>query len=92
MWPSKRLLKERSVVENLPHKLDCSVLILHGERDRNMPVKQAEQLARALQDRGAHVQTHYFPEGSHELGATVDQPLRDFLRDNLVAANPHAAS
>ena len=92
VWPSKRLLKERSVVENLPHKLDCSVLILHGERDRNMPVKQAEQLARALQDRGAHVQTHYFPEGSHELGATVDQPLRDFLRDNLVAANPHAAS
>lgn len=92
VWPSRRLLKERSVVENLPRKLDCSVLILHGERDRKMPLKQAEQLARALQDRGAHVQTHYFPEGSHELGATVDQPLRDFLRDNLVAANPHAAS
>jgi dipeptidyl aminopeptidase/acylaminoacyl peptidase len=92
IWPSRRLLRERSVVENLPGKLGCSVLILHGDRDRKMPVKQAEQLARALQDRGAHVEADYFPGGSHELGVRVDKPLRDFLRDNLVAANPGAAS
>jgi len=92
VWPSKRLLKERSVVANLPRKLDCSVLILHGERDRKMPVKQAERLAQALEERGAHVETHYFPEGSHDLGATVDEPLRTFLRDNLLADNPRAAS
>src|SRR5579859_129155 len=92
VWPSKRLLKERSVVANLPRKLDCSVLILHGERDRKMPVKQAERLAEELEQRGAHVETHYFPQGSHELGATVDEPLRAFLRDNLVAADRHAAS
>jgi dipeptidyl aminopeptidase/acylaminoacyl peptidase len=61
VWPSKRVLKERSVVANLPGKLDCNVLILHGERDRRMPVKQAVQLAKALEERGAHVQTHYFP-------------------------------
>ncbi|HLW69305.1 MAG TPA: prolyl oligopeptidase family serine peptidase [Candidatus Binataceae bacterium] len=92
VWPSKRLLKERSVVENLPGKLDCSVLILHGERDSKMPVGQAEQLAQALKDRGARVETHYFPQGAHDLGARVDGPLRVFLLDNLVAANPHAAS
>jgi dipeptidyl aminopeptidase/acylaminoacyl peptidase len=92
VWPSRRHLSERSVVENLPRKLDCSVLILHGERDGKMPVKQARQLARALHDHGANVQTCYFPKGSHELGAKVDQPLRDFLRFNLVASNPHASS
>jgi dipeptidyl aminopeptidase/acylaminoacyl peptidase len=92
VWPSKRLLKERSVVANLPRKLDCSVLILHGRRDPKMPVKQAERLAQALEQRGAHVETHYFPQGSHDLGATVDEPLRTFLRDNLLPASPHAAS
>ncbi len=87
VWPSKRLLKERSVVENLPLRLDCNVLILHGEQDHRMPVKQAEGLAKALQDRGAHVETYYFPQGSHELGAKIDQPLSNFLRDNLLASN-----
>jgi predicted esterase len=90
VWPSKRVLKERSVVEHLPRKLDCSVLILHGDRDHKIPIKQAEQLAQALTARGARVQTYYFQKGSHELGASVDVPLRDFLRDNLLA--PHAAS
>jgi dipeptidyl aminopeptidase/acylaminoacyl peptidase len=92
VWPSRRLLKERSVVANLPRKLRCSVLILHGERDRKMPVRQAERLAKALEQRGAHVETHYFPEGSHELGATVDEPLAAFLRDHLVETNQRAAS
>jgi dipeptidyl aminopeptidase/acylaminoacyl peptidase len=66
------------------------VLILHGRRDRKVPVKQAEQLAAALTQRGAHVQTYYFPQAPHELGARVDVPLRKFLRDNLLA--PHGAS
>src|SRR5436853_6767193 len=34
VWPSKRLLKERSVIANLPSKLDCDVLIMHGESDQ----------------------------------------------------------
>ena len=45
---------------------------------------QAEQLARALAERGAHVEADYFPTGAHELGRTVDLPLRNFLRDNLL--------
>src|SRR5216684_3869841 len=92
VWPSRRALEERSVVDHLPGRLGCSVLILHGERDRKMPFKQAEHLARALTDRGARVETYYFPKGSHELGARVDGPLKDFLRDNLLGSNPEATS
>ena len=92
VWPSKRALEERSVVDHLPGRLGCSVLILHGERDRKMPLKQAEHLARALSDRGARVETYYFPKGAHELGARVDGPLKDFLRDNLLGSNPDATS
>ncbi len=84
VWPSKRVLRERSVIENLPAHLDCSVLILHGARDRRMPIVQAEQLAQALAERGAHVETYYFPAGAHELGRRVDLPLQNFLRDNLL--------
>ena len=83
VWPSKRVLQERSVIENMPDKLDCNVLILHVEQDRKTPVNQAEQLARALREHGAHVETHFFADGAHRLGKVVDQPLRDFLRANL---------
>jgi dipeptidyl aminopeptidase/acylaminoacyl peptidase len=86
VWPSKRVLQERSVIENLPNKLDCNVLILHGEQDRRNPVKQAKQLAQALREHGAHVETRFFADGSHRLGKKVDQPLRDFLRANLALA------
>lgn len=87
VWPSRQALKERSVVDHLPHKLHCGVLILHGDRDRKTPIKQAEQLAQALTARGARVQTRYFRKGAHELGARVDGPLRDFLRENLIATS-----
>jgi dipeptidyl aminopeptidase/acylaminoacyl peptidase len=83
VWPSKRVLQERSVIENMPNKLDCNVLILHGEQDRKTPVDQAEQLARALRQRGAHVETRFFADGAHRLGKVVNRPLRDFLRANL---------
>jgi uncharacterized protein len=92
VWPSKRALKNRSVVENLPPRIDCHVLILHGGDDRKAPVKQAERLAAALTKRGAHVDAHYFPDGSHELGARIDRPLRDFLKTDLLGSNPQAAS
>jgi len=89
VWPSKRALRERSVVEHLPGKLHCSILILHGEHDRRMPLKQAEQLAAALSKRGAHIQTYYVPKGTHDLGArAVAGPVRGFLRDNLIAGGP----
>jgi dipeptidyl aminopeptidase/acylaminoacyl peptidase len=92
VWPSKRVLKERSVIENMPRRLDCSVLIMHGERDNKMPVKQAVKLAEALRSRGAKVSTVYFPKGPHDLGKSVEPELRAFLRDNLFDTNRQAAS
>src|SRR6516165_8619370 len=92
VWPSKRVLQERSVIENMPNKLDCNVLILHGKQDRRTPVNQAEQLARALREHGAHVETHFFADGAHRLGKVVDQPLRDFLRANLALPSSDEAS
>jgi predicted esterase len=83
VWPSKRVLQERSVIENMPKKLDCNVLILHGEEDHKTPVNQAEELAKVLRTRGAHVETRFFADGDHSLGKKVNQPLRDFLRTNL---------
>jgi dipeptidyl aminopeptidase/acylaminoacyl peptidase len=92
VWPSKRILKERSVIAHLPPRLDCSVLIMHGEQDNRMPVRQAVKLADALRAHGAKVETYYFPEASHDLGKRVEPDVRAFLRDNLLATASAAAS
>ncbi len=85
VWPSKRILAERSVIQHLPERLDCSVLILHGEGDRAMPVSQAVRLASALRERGARVETRYYPKASHRIASHVVEPeLRAFLRENLL--------
>jgi alpha-beta hydrolase superfamily lysophospholipase len=85
VWPSKRVLSERSVIRHLPERLDCSVLILHGEKDRAMPVSQAVQLANALRERGARVETRYYPKATHRIAKrVVDPELRAFLRENLL--------
>jgi dipeptidyl aminopeptidase/acylaminoacyl peptidase len=92
VWPSKRVLAERSVIEHLPPRLDCTVLILHGDRDRAMPVSQAVRLAAALRQRGARVETRYFQRASHDLGRRVDPDLRAFLRTHLLETGTQATS
>jgi predicted esterase len=92
VWPSTKALQARSVIEHLPPRLQVSVLILHGESDRRIPVKQATRLADELRARGAKVWTCYFPTSSHDLGKRVEPELRTFLRDNLIASNDAAAS
>ena len=84
VWPSKRILKERSVMAHLPQRLDCSVLILHGERARRSPVMQARRLEMALRKRGVRVEANYFPRASDSLGFRVQRPLETFLRENLI--------
>jgi predicted esterase len=91
VFPSHRVLAERSVIAHLPAKLDCSVLIIHGEHDKKMPIQQAKRLAEKLQNRGAKVETRFFDDG-HDLGGKVDGPVMEFLRENLIAAAPRAHS
>jgi dipeptidyl aminopeptidase/acylaminoacyl peptidase len=86
VWPSRQALTRRSVIAHLPPRLDCKVLILHGERDTRAPVAQAKDLAANLRTRGAFVESYYFPRGSDELGASVDGPLRSFLETNLLSS------
>jgi len=45
-----------------------------------------------LRERGAKVETHYFPQASHDLGKQVEPELRAFLRDNLLSTQRAAAS
>ena len=80
------------MIAHLPPKLECSVLIMHGQQDNRMPVEQAVKLADALRERGAKVETRYFPLASHDLGNRVEPELRAFLRDNLLGTNSAAAS
>ena len=92
VWPSKRVLKERSVIENLPTKLDCDVLIMHGESDQRTPLRQAVKLADELRARGAHVSTAYFPHGSHDIAKQAKLPAENFLRDTIGDRQPVPAS
>jgi dipeptidyl aminopeptidase/acylaminoacyl peptidase len=91
VWPSHRVLAERSVIAHLPAKLDCSVLILHGEKDRKMPVAQAKRLADALEKRGVTVDARFFDDG-HDLGGKVNGPLTEFLRKTLIDSASHQPS
>jgi uncharacterized protein len=91
VWPSRRVLRERSVIDHLPARLNCKVLILHGEADKRTPVHQAQQLAAALQERGASVKTRYFPEENHRLGPGAYTEVVDFLRQNLMPAAASAS-
>ena len=92
VWPSRRVLKERSVIANLPKQLDCNVLIMHGERDRSTPLQQAQKLADELRARGAHVSTEYFPGGSHDIVKQSKLPAENFLRDTIADHQPDPAS
>jgi dipeptidyl aminopeptidase/acylaminoacyl peptidase len=92
VWPSRRVLRERSVIENLPSKLDCNVLIMHGERDQRTPLRQAVKLADELRARGAHVSTEYFPHGNHDIANQAKQPAENFLRDTIGEPQPPPAS
>jgi dipeptidyl aminopeptidase/acylaminoacyl peptidase len=92
VWPSRRVLKERSVIAHLPPRLGCSVLILHGERDRRMPVDQAERLAQALKSRAPRVEAFYFPKAPHQLGKGAQDRVADFLRGTLLTDGSQAKS
>lgn len=83
VWPSRRVLKERSVIDHLPSTVSCRVLILHGEKDKHAPLSQAKRLAMALREHGAEVETHFFPAAGDHLGSLVDPFVADFLRRNL---------
>ena len=44
-----------------------AILILHGEKDVNVPAQQAHGFAEALKARGVDVESRFFPNSGHEL-------------------------
>ena len=59
-------------------RLNIPVLIAHGERDATVPVEQGRKLVAALRNRGASVQSAFYPRAGHGFEETEDSV--DFLR------------
>jgi dipeptidyl aminopeptidase/acylaminoacyl peptidase len=45
----------------------AAILILHGEKDVNVPAQQARGFAESLKARGVDVESRFFPNSGHEL-------------------------
>lgn len=84
VWPSRRILRERSVIEHLRKQMHCNVLIIHGAKDRQAPIAQAVRLGNELKSRGANVSEHVLSAGNHDLGKSALGPATDFLRETLL--------
>jgi dienelactone hydrolase len=91
VWPSRRLMRQRSVIDHLPPRLDATVLILHGMRDARIPVVQARRLEHALRARGARVFSRYFPDGRHDLGPDAAASAARFVRSQFMAGEARVA-
>ena len=68
-------------------QIDVPVLLIHGDRDENVPVAQTLAMADALRDHGKDAEafvvagaTHYFTE---QQNAIARRKLFDFLRRHL---------
>ncbi len=68
-------------------QIDVPVLLIHGDRDENVPVEQTLAMAEALKSHGKEVEnvlmpgaTHYFTE---QQNAQARRKLFDFLRRYL---------
>jgi dipeptidyl aminopeptidase/acylaminoacyl peptidase len=68
-------------------QIDAPILLIHGDRDENVPVEQTITMARALESHGKEVEslivsgaTHFFTE---QQNAAARRKLFDFLRRHL---------
>ena len=59
-------------------RLRVPLLVGHGRKDSNVPVAQAEELAKALGKSGIAVDTSYYPESGHNFWNTAD--FTDWLK------------
>ncbi|CAN5569513.1 hypothetical protein BH20ACI3_BH20ACI3_03950 [soil metagenome] len=63
-------IKQRSSILQM-QKLNCPVLILHGEKDENVPVSQAVLLRDRLLELKKDFEIELFPNAKHDLPGTV---------------------
>jgi dipeptidyl aminopeptidase/acylaminoacyl peptidase len=79
---TKEAVQQRSSILRMD-KLKCPVLILHGEKDKNVPVSQALALRDRLTQLHKDFEIRLFPDREHSIGPEVGQLSVDFLRRNL---------
>jgi dienelactone hydrolase/catechol 2,3-dioxygenase-like lactoylglutathione lyase family enzyme len=68
-------------------QIDVPVLLIHGDRDENVPVDQTKAMAESLKDHGKEVETFILPGATHYFSdqeyASALRKLFDFLRRHL---------
>ncbi|MGI8746258.1 MAG: alpha/beta hydrolase family protein [Bryobacteraceae bacterium] len=75
-------IRQRSSIVRM-ERLKCPVLILHGERDRNVPVGQALLLRDRLTSLHKEFEIKLFPDKEHSIGPEVGTLTVDFFRRKL---------
>lgn len=78
-------IRERSSVFKM-EKLKCPVLILHGEKDENVPVTQAYLLRDRLTQLKKEFEIKLFPDRPHGIGPEVTTMTVDFFKRRLLQA------
>ncbi|MFI5106653.1 MAG: alpha/beta hydrolase family protein, partial [Terriglobales bacterium] len=63
--------------------LKCPVLILHGEKDKNVPVSQALLLRSRLTELHKEFEIKLFPDKEHSIGPEAADLAVDFFRRKL---------
>ncbi|HET9252065.1 MAG TPA: prolyl oligopeptidase family serine peptidase [Candidatus Eisenbacteria bacterium] len=82
---SEKAVRERSSVFRM-EQLACPVLILHGEKDENVPVSQAYLLRDRLTELQKTFEIRTFPEAGHDMqGANVNDVALAFFRRELAS-------
>ena len=80
---TEEAIRQRSSVRQM-EKLKCPVLILHGEKDINVPVSQAHLLRDRLTSLKKEFEIQLFPDREHGIGAqNLYKYSLDFLKRKL---------
>ncbi len=53
---------------NKAHLIETPLLVIHGENDPRVPVSEARQIIKAINDRGGDVDSLIFPDEGHGIG------------------------
>ena len=80
-------IKQRSSILRMK-RLSCPVLVLHGEKDENVPVSQAILLRDTLTALKKEFEIKLFPDRPHGIGPEVTTHTVDFFKRRLAGARP----
>jgi dipeptidyl aminopeptidase/acylaminoacyl peptidase len=91
----RALLRELSPLHGV-ERLVAPLLVVHGEYDTNVPLVEAEQIVRALRERGAAPGFLLFPDEGHEIHGVANRvtfvrEVARWLTGHLLEANEQTA-